>query len=69
MSCPNCGSYHYDSNKIEVAPFEQIARTVYGAHKTGQPATAVGTLALWGGLHVINRMRKAYCCSVCGHKF
>jgi hypothetical protein len=69
MSCPNCGSYNCDSNKIEIVPFENIARTVYGAHKAGQPAMAVGSLMLWGGLHVINRMRKQYSCCVCGQKF
>ncbi|MBO9712632.1 hypothetical protein [Sphingomonas sp.] len=69
MTCPHCGSFHADSNLIQVVSFEQLANTVTLARRADHPAFAFGTLALWGGVKFINLWRKERRCVGCGHRY
>lgn len=67
--CPKCGSYQYESNKIEEGTFDNLLHGAHTAHHGGYPALAAGAFALWGGMRAINVCRRQWRCLNCGHRF
>lgn len=69
MQCPDCGSSHCRSNKLQNVSVDHVSATAQAARQMGHSLVMYGTVALWAFISTANEFRRDWRCDSCGAKF